>query len=132
MAETSTKPQEVERAQKRALRRKQVLDMLEPRIMTLLIFTPPTLGIILGGVAVSAYRRMSGIDILRLPNDYVTFGLCIFCVLGLSVVGYFSTRVYRGGQTRFPRLLRVAPFTAIAGLAFGVVIASLKAMGKIS
>lgn len=131
MAETSIKRQEVENAEKRAGWRAQLFDRLEPRITTLLIFTPPTLGVIAGGVAVSAYRRLSGLDLPRLPHDYVTLGLSVFCLAGFLVIGYLSARVYRGQPTRFPRLLRIAPFTTAAGLVFGVVIASLKAAGKI-
>ena len=107
------------------------MDRIETRLTTLLIFIPPTFGIIAGGVAVSAYRRLIGLEAPRLPHDYVTLGLALFCCAAFSVIGYFSVRVYRGARTRFPRLLRIAPFTALAGIIFGVIIASLKAAGKI-
>ena len=132
MAQTNTKRHEVTQSETRAAWRAQLMDRLEPRIATLLIFAPPTLGAISGGVGVSAYRRLAGLELPRLPHDYVTLGLGIFCALGFFVIGYFSTRVYRGTQTRFPRLLRIAPLTATAGLAFGVTMALLKAAGRIS
>lgn len=112
--------------------RAHLMDRLETRLTTLLIFAPPTLGVIAGGVGVSAYRRLAGLELARLPYDYVTVGLAVFCGVGFSVIGYFSARVYRGAQTRFPRLLRIAPFTAAAGLAFGIIMALLKAAGRIS
>mgnify|MGYP000048828932 CR=1 FL=1 len=131
MAEINIKRQEVAEAEKRGNWREQLFDRLEPRITTLLIFAPPTLGVIAGGVAVNAYRRLSGLDLPRLPHDYVTVGLLVFCCAGFLVIGYLSARVYRGRLTRFPRLLRIAPFTAAVGIVFGVVIAWLKAVGKI-
>jgi hypothetical protein len=131
MAEINIKRQEVAEAEKRGNWREQLFDRLEPRITTLLIFAPPTLGVIAGGVAVNAYRRLSGLDLPRLPHDYVTLGLLVFCCAGFLVIGYFSARVYRGARTRFPRLLRIAPFTALAGFILGIIIASLKAAGKI-
>lgn len=132
MAQSSTKRQEVEKAEKRAAWREQLFDRLESRLTILLIFAPPTLGVIAGGVGVSAYRRLTGLELQSLPHDYVTLGLGIFCCAGFLAIGYFSARVYRGAQTRFPRLLRIAPFTAAAGLVFGIVMASLKAAGRIS
>lgn len=131
MAQTSTKRQEVVGAERRAAWREQLMDRMETRLTTLLIFIPPTFGIIAGGVAVSAYRRLTGLEVPKLPHDYVTLGLALFCCAAFLVIGYFSIRVYRGARTRFPRLLRIAPFTAAAGLLFGLMIASLKAAGKI-
>ncbi len=122
----------IKRAEQKAERRRRVMDLLEPRLMTVLIFLPPTLGIILGGVAVTAYRRLTGLLQPQLPGDYVTLGLGIFCICGLGLILFLSVRVYRGAATRFPRLLRIAPLTAVAGLIFGTTIAYLKAVGRIT
>lgn len=131
MAETNVKREAQRRVDERAEKRRRVMDMLEPRIMTLLIFAPPTLGVILGGVAVAAYQRLTGLELHRIPGDYVTLGLGLFCLAGLGILVFLSIKVWRGRETRFPRLLRLAPFTALAGLAFGLTIAGLKAAGKI-
>lgn len=131
MAKTSVSSEEERLKAERAEKRRRLLDMLEPRIMTLLIFAPPTLGVVLGGVAVSTFRRFAGLELPRIPGDYVTLGLGIFCALGLSVIGLFVRNAWLGKPTRFPRLMRVAPFSALAGLVFGTTIASLKAAGII-
>jgi hypothetical protein len=132
MAELGASNKAVTRAEQKAERRRRVMDILEPRLMTILLILPPTLGAILGGVAVTAYRRLTGQLKAQISQDYVTLGLGIFCTCGLGVILFLSARVYRGATTRFPRLLRIAPFGVAAGLIFGTVVASLKAAGRIT
>lgn len=131
MAELDPAGEQAKRAEKRAESRRRVLDIIEPRLMTILIFLPPTAGIILGGVFVTAYRRLMGQPQALNQSDSVTMGLGIFSLVGLVVILLLSFRVYRGAPTRFPRLLRVAPITALAGIAFGTIIAWLKATNRI-
>lgn len=131
MAAPGSSVEVAQRAQDKAERRRRVLDLLEPRLVTILIFMPPTFGAVLGGVAITTYRRFTGHLARQIPGDYVTLGLGIFTICGLGVISFLSIRAYRGGATRFPRLLRVAPFTAVAGLILGLALAWLKATHRI-
>ena len=73
MVGTSVESEPQRRADEREKSRRVLLDRLEPRIVTLLIVAPPTLGMMLGGVMVSAYRRWTGSP--SLPGDYTIAAL---------------------------------------------------------
>lgn len=111
-------------------RKEQLFNLIENRVRVLLIFSPPTFGIILGGALFSLWRITAAAG-PGLPNENVTVAMAGVSIAVLAFIGVRSFRVFSGMPTRFPTLLRAAPFSAALGLIAGAVIAALKAAGKI-
>lgn len=113
-------------------RKKQFADLVENRVRVLLIIAPPTFGMILGGVLVSLWGRAFGGVPQRLPHDYVTVAFAMISVAVLALISRWSALVWRGKTTRFPTVLKAAPFTSAFGLALGTLVAALKSAGLIT
>src|SRR5262249_10777638 len=96
---------------------------LAARKMTLLILTPPTFGIVFGGVLIAiwrAYNEPPSDSVPDLNVSWVMGALSLALLFGLCLRSLF---VRRGSKTQFPKLWRLVPYTALAGILFGLVIA---------
>lgn len=93
------------------------------RKMTLLIFSPPTFGMVFGGALVAIWRAFNEPASDSVPDStvsYVMAAVSLLVLLGLCLRSLF---VRRGSRTQFPKLWRLVPYTACAGILSGLVIA---------
>jgi hypothetical protein len=85
------------------------------RVATILLLTP-----FVAGAIVYAVTRIALLHVFAaraLDDGDRTVGFPLAAITGAALVGIVtrSVQVWRGAQTDFPRVLRIAPFLGLAG-----------------